>query len=1143
MEHLEFCNAKRAMTTEEFTMCKGWPQGLDNMITTGKPLIWGTTSVGGVNAEKQRASINIRCNPGDASDNSAGGGRQQRRSLYTPKPCNACGREDSTTIAWRTAIQGTGCNQCTAMKNDGVKSRTAGLDASRIGEARPWLFSTRWHLSNVWTSHPSFSFSLSIHHFLLLLLLLLSVIPRGVLSQASAPLEYYLSEESPSDTVVGNLVQDLSLDTQYTPDELDRMQFSVSDTTGEPNLEYFVVDTIGGIIKTARSIDREEICFNSVECEVNLKILVSPAQYFQVIKVIVHITDRNDHTPTFPQGTFSKSIPETTSPGAAFLLPIAEDPDSGIFGVQRYRLYGDRNKFALRVTNSTDGIIESVRLLLVQGLDRETQDSYTMRVVASDGGSPPKSGTMSVIITLIDANDHSPKFDNDTYEVVIPENTPSHTTIVQVRATDPDVGRNGEIRYSFAEDTLNKYADLFEINSHTGEIYLSRIVDYEEGEIYYLSAVARDQAENPAAAFARVIVRVRDVNDHAPKITLNFLKESQEVAQVLENSEVGTFVAHVSVSDPDGGRMGEISCSMQSPYFELEQLGTAVNEYTISTRVVFDREVRGNYEVMVTCRDRGQPPMEAVEAVPIFIIDENDHQPQFWKTLYTARLLENNDRQAFIKRVNATDGDSDGNAAIKYELAHNADKKLIHVDPISGLITAKVAFDYEKQKEYSFRLIAYDQGEPSRTATATLSLSIIDVNDEPPQFTKSSYVFSVSENQPGGEPVGQVTATDKDSYPFNDVTYSISPAVPLQTQALFKIDALTGTIRTKAELDREKQAEYHLRVVASNEGYQDMTSTVNVTITVGDQNDNDPILEFPNSYNNTIQVPVQLPKGRVIAQVKARDPDLGSNGQLSFYLANENKTFKVDPRHGYITVEGKLTELEHKLCKMWVIVKDNGNPPRTTREEVSIVLMAGMGKSSSQKSSLVYLSPTELIIICAVGSLVVLIIVVVIIIFTVKRCDRQKQKQQKYTAGTHDNSVEADDSSTASKCSDCCSPGHVGGLGGGGGGLGGGSGGMILSDLGPQKPSLNGQCGKSAAGGDRPKKEVKFLMDNGGGLHTAESSTDDPDPGNHAPWPTHIGSDMIQVSCAFTFLVANKFRYIYSCLLKKKRFSLHSETL
>ena len=968
---------------------------------------------------------------------------------------------------------------------------------------------TKWgYFTHKWTSYHS-------TNIMLLMLLLLAVHPCGVHSQGNAPLEYHIMEELPYDTVVGNLIHDLSLDTQYSQDELDQMRFSISSNTGEANLDYFAIDTIGGIIKTTRTIDREQICFSSVECSVNLKILVSPAQFFQVIKVIVHITDRNDHIPTFPQEMFSKSIPETTSPGAAFPLPIADDFDSPNFGVRRYRLFGDRDKFSLRVTNGSDGIIEDIRLLLLQSLDREVQESYAMRVVAYDGGTPPESGTMSIEITVTDTNDNNPKFDNDTYEVMIPENTASHTTIIQVHATDPDSGPNGEIVYGFAEDTLNKYGDLFEIDSLTGEIYLSRVVDYEEGDIYYLSAVARDRGDNSLPAFARVIVKLRDVNDHAPYITLNFLEEDQDIAQVLENSDIGTFVAHVSVSDPDGGQMGQITCSMQSPYFQLQQLSTAVNEYKIVTRVVFDREVRGNYEVTVRCQDKGQPPLEAAEEVPIFIVDENDHEPQFWKNLYTAKLIENNEKNAFIQRLNATDGDSDGNAAIKYELTNDEDKKLLYVDPINGIVTAKVVFDYEKGHDYSFEIIAYDQGKPSRTATTTLSLTIIDFNDEPPKFTEPSYVFSVNENQPPDEPVGQVKAIDKDSSPFNNVAYSISTRSK-DVNDSFKIDTLTGAIRTKVSLDREKKPEYHLKIKAENSGFQDMTSTVNVTVKIGDQNDNRPILDFPNSYNNTIQLAVLTPKDQVIARARAHDPDIGSNGQIRFTLANHNNTFKIDPKNGEITVAAKLTEVDCKVCKMTVIATDYGKRNKSRSEELSIILTAGFGQSSSHKSSHIYLSPTELIIICAVGSSVVLIIVVIIIIFTVKRCDKNKQKKQQYTAGTHDNSVEPEDSSTASKCSDCCSPGHVVG-GGGMGGVG------LMSDSMQLKPSQNGQCGKT--GGDRPKKEVKFLMDNSG-THTGESSTDDFLPS----WPTHVGSDMIQVyiycSRVFPLPPNSSFKYI-----------------
>ncbi len=624
-------------------------------------------------------------------------------------------------------------------------------------------------------------------------------------------------------------------------------------------------------------------------------------------------------------------------------------------------------------------------------------------------------------LTFLDSNDNSPAFENENYELNLPENTLENTIIIKLRASDPDLGKNGEIIYGFDDDTLQKYNQVFGIDSQTGDVFLRKALDYEEQDLYYLNVMAHDQGSNSLADFTRVTIRVSDRNDNKPEISLNFLASEGPYAQVRENSEVGTFVAHVRVSDPDGGPFGEVECSMQSPYFDLEKITDNAKEYKIVTRVVFDREVRGRYSASLSCTDKGDPPRQSSREISIRIKDQNDHYPQFGQKIYTARMLENNEIGAFISRVNATDGDSDGNSVINYQLLEEADKDIIAIDQLYGTISARIQFDYESRKDYMFLIIASDSGTPARTATTTLQLSILDTNDEAPKFSQPSYEFKVYENRPASTKIGQVTATDGDSFPFNDVTYMLDSRNN-PNRNLFNINRMTGVITSAVEFDREVASKYNVKVIAHNDGYDGLSSTVNVVIKINDRNDQAPIIDFPNAYNNSLRVPVDLPQGRVIARVKAHDPDLGPNAHLSYALANDNGTFRIDPRNGEIIIAAKISMMGpcgQQPCKILVVVKDNGQPPKTTIEALHISFTTGLPQSGKLQSTVVYLNSTELTIICTVGSLVVLIIVTVIIIFTVKRCDSKDTNGMPYTSGIHDNYVEGDETSVISKCSDC----------------------------------------------------------------------------------------------------------------------------
>ncbi len=805
--------------------------------------------------------------------------------------------------------------------------------------------------------------------------------------------QHQIYEELPPDTFIANIVLDAKLDIKYSPNELRLLHFRLDDRRGATQnyRQYFIMEERTGILRTAKRIDRESMCAHRITCSIHLNVMVQPGQYFQIIKVSVEILDINDNAPVFPQNLVNRKISETTMPGAVFALPSAEDDDSSSFAIQRYELVSETKMFELQVTNTTRGNVD-LHLILRGKLDREDVENYLMEVVAMDGGNPPKSGAMMIQITVLDANDNNPKFNNYTYEVTISENTPIGSTILQLHADDPDKGPNGKIEYKFATATQAQNGGLFGIDNETGEIFIKGPIDFERGNIYYLTVTARDHGQNSLPAYAKVVVKVQDVNDHAPHITINALTTTGYV-EVSESAEVGTFVAHVSVADFDSGVSGEFSCRMASDQFRLQKL--YATEFKIITTTTFDREIHSEYHLNMVCTDKGNPPKTATEHIIVTILDANDHSPEFQHRVYTAELRENNEVGAFITQVVALDRDSGKNAQVKYSIVDD-DRRLLSVNEKTGIIRAIVKFDYEQDHELHFVVEAKDQGSPQNAARAMLRLIILDINDEKPEFSQAAYTFHVLENMREKTFVGTVIATDRDTPSFNQITYSLHP--DYDGLRSFSINPYTGEITTKRELDREEQSRYLLVVVASNDGYPMMRSLGNVTVFVDDQNDNAPILDYPNDWNNTVHIARTMKIGGRIAHIRAHDLDANLNSELTYSIfdGNGGEFFRMNATSGVIYLNKVLETEGYQYHKMKVVVRDHGKPEKEAMGDFNIVVNKSLAVLQYQNSGFSFLKIKDSHVI--IGAIItIFVILLAVLVVVIVKCRRKRNpRHQKY---------------------------------------------------------------------------------------------------------------------------------------------------
>lgn len=795
-------------------------------------------------------------------------------------------------------------------------------------------------------------------------------------------LKYRLEEEQSAGTYVGNVFDDTNLGKIYDASALQQLQFRF---LRQQNL--FVIDNATGIIRTNSQIDREAICPSAINCDIRIDVVLQPQQFFRIIRASVTILDINDNWPQFDRDEQVVEVSESAAVGTILLVPSAVDLDSPEFSIQSYKLVSDFDRFELvgRGQRRSDGASDS-KLMLTRSLDRESVNRYNLQIVAVDGGYPQNTGSMDVVVHVLDVNDNSPVFEKENYTVAVRENIQKQTTILQIRAVDADIGLNGEVMYSLSLPSEASYGNLFGIDNSSGDLYLKGNLDFEENSIYFLTVVARDRGSDSTPVSASVTVLVGDANDNAPEITIATLSSSTETAEISENSVLSTFVAHLTIIDKDSGDNGRFECRLNDTHFRIiETYGT---EFQIVTAAPVDREVQASYRLSLTCTDFGDKPRESVEYLRVVIIDVNDNDPVFSQSVYRAELIENNYIGAVLMHVNATDLDSDKNGEIVYSLSGDSARGF-QVDPDTGLVTAAIAFDREKGDVIRFQVVAHDKGIPPRNASAEAFVTILDVNDEKPSFSHPAYSFAVMENLAPGAEVGAVAAHDRDSSVYGEVTYSI---LPTDGSDLFDVDHKTGLIMTMKDLDREAVSAYYLTVIASDRGIPPLSSSASVTIYVTDENDNPPVFDYPAQHNNTIYISNQTPKGHVITRIRALDSDVGQNGKIVYDFVEESKTelFDVDMELGTVLVNGDLADRDGQRHSLEFVARDEGVPPKVAFARLNIVVNRSIVFAPPEPSRDQFPQSVLIIVIVAVISFIVIIMLIAAII-VVCRKDREKQ--------------------------------------------------------------------------------------------------------------------------------------------------------
>ncbi|EGV94399.1 Protocadherin-3 [Cricetulus griseus] len=714
-----------------------------------------------------------------------------------------------------------------------------------------------------------------------------------------------MPEETESGYLVANLEKDLRL-------RVGELATRGAQIHYKGNKELLQLDTETGNLLLKEKLDREELCGVTEPCLLHFQlILENPVQFFQTD---LQLTDINDHSPEFPHKEMLLKIPESAQPGTVFPLKAAQDSDIGNNAVQNYTVSSNLH-FHVVTLSRADGR-KYPELVLDRALDREEQPELTLTLTAVDGGSPPRSGTTTVRIEVVDINDNAPQFVQSLYEVQVPENSPVDALVLTVSAMDLDAGIHGNVVYSLFQG--GGASQPFAIHGVTGEIRLSKELDFEVTNHYNIEIAATDGGG--FSGKCNVAVQVLDVNDNAPELTIRKL-----TSPIPENS-LETVVAVFSVSDPDSGDNGRVVCSIQNDLpFLLKP--TFKNYYTLVTEGPLDRESRAEYNITITVTDLGTPRLTAQHTITVQVSDVNDNAPAFTQTSYTLFVQENNSPALHIGTISATDSDSGSNAHITYSLLPTHDPQLA----LSSLISINALL----------------------TTQHTITVRVSDVNDNAPAFTQTSYTLFVQENNSPALHIGTISATDSDSGSNAHITYSLLPThdPQLALSSLISINADNGQLFALRALDYEALQTFEFRVGATDQGSPALSSQALVRVLVLDANDNAPFVLYPlqnASAPFTELLPRAAEPGYLVTKVVAVDRDSGQNAWLSFQLlkATEPGLFTVWAHNGEVRTSRLLSERDAPKHRLLLVVKDNGDPPRSANVTLQVLVVDGFSQPS-----------------------------------------------------------------------------------------------------------------------------------------------------------------------------------------------------
>ncbi|XP_030342454.1 protocadherin-15 isoform X3 [Strigops habroptila] len=645
----------------------------------------------------------------------------------------------------------------------------------------------------------------------------------------------------------------------------------------------------------------------------------------------IEVLDENNQKPYFTRSTYEGFILESSPVGTTISdnhnltsplqIVVLDNDVEETKDPQLHLFLNDYNTF-FTVTQS--GITRYLTLL--QPVDREVQQLYTFSMTASDGVQ--ESIPVTVNILVIDANDNSPAFSNISYNVKIYTDMRPGEGVIKLTAVDADEGPNGQIVYEILAGDQGDFI----INDRTGLITIAPEVVLSVGRSYALTVKASDSAP-PAqrrSSITTVYIEVLPPNNQSPP-RFPQLMYSLEVSEAMR---IGAILLNLQAFDREGDPIRYlIQNGDPQQVFNLSQ-----SSGLLALGKPLDRESTDRYILIVTASD-GRPDGTSTATVNIVVTDVNDNGPVFDMFLPKNLSVQEEEANAFVGQVRATDPDAGVNGQVHYSLANF--NNLFRITSNGSIYTA-VKLNREVRDYYELIVEATDGAVDPRRSTLTLAIKVLDIDDNSPVFTNASYTVCVPENLPPGTVFLQIEAKDIDL--GSDVNYRIRTQEALQ---YFALNKYTGELSLLKSLDYESfsdtEATFTFLVEAFDSKGTMPPGLATVTVRVKDMNDYSPV--FSKKLYRGMVAPDAV-KGTVITTVSAEDQDPpGTPASRVRYKVDvvqfpySASIFDVEENSGRVVTRVNLNEEPSTVFKLVVIAYDDGDPVKfnTTTVEIAVL--------------------------------------------------------------------------------------------------------------------------------------------------------------------------------------------------------------
>ncbi|XP_070137828.1 cadherin-87A [Drosophila bipectinata] len=663
--------------------------------------------------------------------------------------------------------------------------------------------------------------------------------------------------------------------------------------------------------------------------------------------VNITVRDVNNHVPSFDQESYNAVIEENSEIGTTVERVHATDLDTGKNAELRYRIQqGSFDDF---------GIDERTGQVFVsRKLDFDRRNTYQLQVQASDLGTPSLTGTATLTINVQNSNDKDPYFVPATQHAEVRADAPPGQLVHTLIALDPDVASHNALEFAATDDITaidkegkelphnDQFKEYFAI-ARNGKVLVNKQLDRNLFAVMRINVLVTDStAPNVQQGRGLLIIQIIDVNKIPPRFNAPWSVEQPQIKlQIVEEQPIGTVLTTLQATDEDSS-IGEFNIS-ENDYFAINQTTGVI--YTIAQ---LDYEAVKEVKFLATVSDTGVPALTATADVVVDIINLNDNEPKFTQSDYYFNITENSTRGTVAGKVEAHDGDVGVFGEITYTLI-GENNKYFSIDAYTGnvMVANSSILDHEQIKELTLSVVAQDKAPATvqKSATATIHINILDVNDNAPVFTRDVYNSTVAENAAYQPPAAllQVQAIDQDEGLYGDVRYIITAG---NEMALFKLDAQSGIVYPAQSL-AGKHGVYELTISARDtQGSGTMESTATATITVLRVNRHKPEFLIPALSNATIEIPGDIVQpDYLLLTVKAADNDTEENGKISYHLQvnnrNEQQTgeFKIDEVTGELRARTQLNRKNRANYDIILVARDAGNPPFESLRLLSVSIV------------------------------------------------------------------------------------------------------------------------------------------------------------------------------------------------------------